>query len=161
LLEQALGEAVFSNDGASLEEVVGRLLVSRRASIAVAESCTGGLLAQRITSVSGSSAYFPGGIVCYSNDWKTHWLDVPEELLQSQGAVSAAVAEALAAGIRRRSGSTFGVGITGIAGPTGGTVEKPVGLVYIGFATPQGVEALEKHCFGEREIIRWQATQHA
>ena len=160
-LEQALGESVFSTDGASLEEVVGRALAAQQASLAVAESCTGGLLAERITSVSGSSAYFLGGVVCYSNTWKSDWLDVPPELIEAQGAVSSPVAEALAAGIRRRSGATYGVGITGIAGPGGGTPEKPVGLVYIALAGPHDSVVLEKRCYGEREIVRWQATQAA
>lgn len=161
LLEEALGESVFSTDGGSLEAVVGKALAAQQASIAVAESCTGGLLAERITSVSGSSAYFLGGIVCYSNEWKEQWLDVPSELLQLHGAVSRPVAEALAEGIRRRSGATFGVGITGIAGPTGGTEQKPVGLVYIALEGPRDTVVLEKRYFGEREIIRWQATQSA
>jgi len=161
LLEAALGESVFSMDGASLEEVVGRGLAARQATIAVAESCTGGLLAERITSVPGSSAYFLGGIVCYSNASKENWLDVPPELLQASGAVSRPVAEALAEGVRRRSGATFGVGITGIAGPSGGTEQKPVGLVYIALAGPRDTVVLEKRYFGERDIIRWQATQWA
>jgi nicotinamide-nucleotide amidase len=160
-LEQALGDALFSTDGRSLEEVVGSALQARRASFAVAESCTGGLLAERITGVSGSSAYFLGGLVCYSNKWKEEWLAVSEELLQSHGAVSRPVAEALATGIRRRSRATYGVGITGIAGPGGGTEEKPVGLVYIGLDGPHGSTVLEKRYFGERQIIRWQATQSA
>jgi competence/damage-inducible protein CinA-like protein len=160
-LEQALGDAIFSNDGASLEEAVGRMLASQKASLAAAESCTGGLLAQRITSIPGSSSYFLGSVVCYSNDWKTSWLDVAAALLQAQGAVSAPVAQALAEGICRRSGATYGIGITGVAGPAGGTPEKPVGLVYIGLAGPHGVDVQEKRYFGEREIIRWQATQTA
>jgi nicotinamide-nucleotide amidase len=161
LLQEALGEAVFSSDGASLEEVVGRELDAQRASLAVAESCTGGLLAERITNVPGSSAYFLGGVVCYSNAAKQDWLAVPSSLLQANGAVSRPVAEALAAGIRRRSGATFGVGITGIAGPGGGTQEKPVGLVYLALDGPRGIQALEKRYFGERGVIRWQATQSA
>lgn len=160
-LEEALGESVFSTDGSSLEEIVGKALEAQQASLAVAESCTGGLLAERITSVSGSSAYFLGGVVCYSNSWKEEWLDVSSELLQAHGAVSRPVAEALAKGIRRRSGATYGVGITGIAGPTGGTEEKPVGLVHIALDGPHGTVVLEKRYFGEREIIRWQATQSA
>ncbi|MBI2819401.1 MAG: competence/damage-inducible protein A [Acidobacteria bacterium] len=160
-LEEALGESVFSTDGASLEEVVGKALEAQQASLAVAESCTGGLLAERITSVSGSSRYFAGAVVCYSNAWKEEWLEVSSELLQAHGAVSRPVSEALAKGIRRRSGATYGVGITGIAGPTGGTPEKPVGLVYIALDGPRGTVVLERRYFGEREIIRWQATQSA
>jgi len=160
-LEQAIGESVFSIDGASLEEVVGRELHARHASIAVAESCTGGLLAERITKISGSSNYFLGGVVCYSNAWKSKWLNVSSELIEAHGAVSSSVAEAMAEGVRRRSGATYGVGITGIAGPAGGTVEKPVGLVFIALAGPRGTAVLEKHCYGERELVRWQATQSA
>ncbi len=160
-LEAAVGEYVFSTDGASLEETVGRGLVARQATLAVAESCTGGLLAQRITSVSGSSAYFAGGVVCYSNRWKTEWLGVSQEMLEARGAVSREVAQALAEGVGRRAGSTFGIGITGIAGPTGATPEKPAGLVYVALAGPQGTEVQEKRYLGEREVVRWQATQTA
>jgi PncC family amidohydrolase len=160
-LQEALGESVYSTDGSSLEEVVGRELDAQQASLAVAESCTGGLLAERLTSVSGSSAYILGGVVCYSNSWKSEWLDVSAELLESHGAVSSPVAEALAEGVRLRSGATYGVGITGIAGPTGGSKEKPVGLVYLALAGPRGTTALEKRYFGERQIVRWQATQSA
>jgi nicotinamide-nucleotide amidase len=160
-IEAALGEYVFSTDGASLEEVVGRALMAQQESVAVAESCTGGLLAQRITSVSGSSAYFLGGIVCYSNAWKTEWLGVSPELLQARGAVSSEVAQKLAEGVRQRSGATFGVGITGIAGPTGSTPDKPVGLVYVALAGPFVATVEEKRYIGERELVRWQATQTA
>jgi nicotinamide-nucleotide amidase len=160
-LEAALGEYVFSTDGASLEEVVARGLTTQQATVAVAESCTGGLLAQRFTSVSGSSAYFLGGIVCYSNDWKIEWLGVAPELLQSHGAVSREVAQALAEGVRRRARATYGAGITGIAGPTGGTTDKPLGLVYIALAGPSATTVEEKRYLGERELIRWQATQTA
>ena len=102
----------------------------RDATLAVAESCTGGLLAERITSVSGSSRYFLGGAVVYSNELKTAFADVPAELIENHGAVSREVAAALAEGIRKRCGSTLGIGMTGVAGPTGGTPEKPVGLVF-------------------------------
>jgi nicotinamide-nucleotide amidase len=160
-LEVALGECVFSTDGASLEETVGRALAARQATLAVAESCTGGLLAQRITSISGSSAYFAGGVVCYSDCWKMEWLGVSAEILETHGAVSREVAQALAEAVNRRAGSTYGMGITGIAGPTGATPEKPVGLVYIALASPQGTEVRANHYFGEREVVRWQATQTA
>jgi competence/damage-inducible protein CinA-like protein len=160
-LERALGEVVFSNDGASMEEVVGRLLESGKTTLGVAESCTGGMLAQRITAVPGSSAYFLGGVVCYSNAMKESWLGVSSEVLASHGAVSRPVAQALAEGVRSSLHSTYGVGITGIAGPGGGTKEKPVGLVYLALATPQGTEVLEKRYWGERELVRWQASQTA
>ena len=160
-LEKVLGEYVFSTDGASMEEVVGRGLQAQRVTLAVAESCTGGLLAQRITGVSGSSDYFLGGVVCYSNGWKVDWLAVPKQDLERHGAVSAEVAQALAEGIRSKSGSTLGLGITGIAGPTGGTPTKPVGLVYVALASPERTQVREQRYIGERETVRWQATQAA
>ncbi|MBI4458877.1 MAG: competence/damage-inducible protein A [Acidobacteria bacterium] len=160
-LEQALQDFVFSSTGESLEAVTGALLKNKAATLAVAESCTGGLLAQRITSISGSSAYFLGGVVCYSNAAKAEWLDVSVEDLEKHGAVSATIAKALAEGVRRKADSTFGLGITGIAGPEGGTPAKPVGLVYLALAGPDGARVLEKRYLGEREIIRWQAAQTA
>ena len=160
-LEAVLAEHIFSTDGASLEEVAGRGLLARRATVAVAESCTGGLLAQRITSVPGSSEYFLGGVVCYSNAWKSDWLEVSQENIERHGAVSPEVARALAEGIRRKACATLGVGITGIAGPTGATPTKPVGLVYVALAAPDGTQVREQHYFGEREMVRWQATQTA
>ena len=160
-LEKVLGQHIFSNTGESLEEVVGRSLRSQGATVAVAESCTGGLLAQRITSVSGSSSYFLGGVVCYSNAIKQDWLGVSAEALATHGAVSSAVAQALAEGVRERAEAIFGVGITGIAGPDGGNAEKPVGLVYLALAGPQGTQVLERRFPGNRETIRWQASQTA
>jgi nicotinamide-nucleotide amidase len=160
-LEAALAEYIFSTDGASLEEVAGRGLLEHKATLAVAESCTGGLLAQRITSVPGSSEYFVGGVVCYSNSWKADWLAVSPEDIETHGAVSAAVAGALAEGIRRKAAATLGVGITGIAGPSGATPAKPIGLVYIALASPGGTEVREQRYIGGREIVRWQASQTA
>ena len=116
-LEIALTDRIYSEDGRSLEEVVAHELTANGATISAAESCTGGLLAQRLTSIAGSSSYFLGGVVCYSNELKTAWVDVPPEMILTKGAVSSEVAVALAEGIRRRVGSTIGVGITGIAGP--------------------------------------------
>jgi nicotinamide-nucleotide amidase len=160
-LTLALGESVFTTAGESIEQAVGRELTRHQATIAAAESCTGGLLAERLTRVPGSSAYFLGGVVCYSNDLKTAWVDVPPELIESQGAVSAAVAQTLAAGIRRRTGATLGVGITGIAGPAGGTPEKPVGLVHIALADAVNGTERTAQLTGDRERIRWQASQLA
>jgi nicotinamide-nucleotide amidase len=160
-LERAFGEAVFSSDGAGHEQIVGRQLQSHQATLAVAESCTGGLLAARITAVSGSSEYFLGGVVCYSNAVKQSAVGVSAELLAAQGAVSAEVAEALANGIRTRMNATFGIGITGIAGPGGGTRQKPVGLVYLALAGPKQTDVLERRYWGEREVVRRQATQTA
>lgn len=131
-VRERLGELIYGRDDESLEQVVGTMLSGRGATLAVAESCTGGLLAQRLTSIPGSSAYFLQGVVAYSNMAKTALLDIPPALLDAHGAVSAEVAEAMAAGIRQRAGTTYSLSITGVAGPSGGTDEKPVGLVYLG-----------------------------
>jgi nicotinamide-nucleotide amidase len=157
----ALGEHLVSRHGETLEEVVGRVLMENHATIAVAESCTGGMLAERLTNVPGSSNYFLGGIVCYSNDLKTSFVDVPAAIIESKGAVSSEVALALADGIRRRAGATLGIGITGIAGPGGGTPEKPVGLVHIGIADERGPRERSMRFPGDRERIRQYATQAA
>lgn len=157
----ALGEAVFTVAGQSMEEVVARELTMHQATIATAESCTGGLLAERLTRVSGSSVYFLGGVVSYSNTLKSAWVDVPAEVIESRGAVSAEVAVALADGIRRRTGATLGVGITGVAGPTGGTPEKPVGMVHVAIADASGSKERGVLFPGERDRIRWQASQTA
>jgi len=157
----ALTDRIFSEDGRSLEEVVAEQLTMNNSTIAAAESCTGGLLAQRLTSIAGSSSYFLGGIVCYSNELKTAWADVPPELILSKGAVSAEVAVALAEGIRRRVGSTLGVGITGIAGPGGGSEEKPVGTVHVAISHAKGTKERGTRFPGDRETIRWQASQAA
>lgn len=144
-----------------MEEVVARILMINNATISAAESCTGGLLAQRLTSIAGSSSYFLGGVVCYSNELKTAWADVPPELIQSKGAVSSEVAITLADGIRRRVGSTLGVGITGIAGPSGGSEEKPVGTVHIALSHAGGMKERGVRFPGDREAIRWHASQLA
>lgn len=157
----ALGENVFTTKGESLEDVVARQLTLNGATIAVAESCTGGLLAERLTSIPGSSSYFLGGVVCYSNDLKSAWVDVPAELIATKGAVSAEVARALAQGIRQRSGSTLGLGVTGIAGPGGGSPEKPVGTIHIALAEASGSKEHSIRFPGDRERIRWQASQTA
>jgi nicotinamide-nucleotide amidase len=159
--EIALSDRIFSEDGSSLEEVVAEELTLNNATIAAAESCTGGLLAQRLTSIAGSSSYFLGGVVCYSNELKTIWADVPPEMILAKGAVSAEVAVALAEGIRRRVGSTLGVGITGVAGPGGGSEEKPVGTVHVAISHAGGVKERGMRFPGERENIRWQASQAA
>jgi nicotinamide-nucleotide amidase len=156
-----LGEAVFTTAGESMEEVVARELTLRHATIATAESCTGGLLAERLTRISGSSAYFLGGVVSYSNTLKSAWVDVPAEIIESRGAVSAEVAVALADGIRRRTGATLGVGITGVAGPNGGSPEKPVGTVHVAIADASGSKERGLLYPGERDRIRWQASQTA
>jgi nicotinamide-nucleotide amidase len=159
--ELALTDRIFSKDGSSLDEVVARELTLHNATISAAESCTGGLLAQRLTSIAGSSSYFLGGVVCYSNERKTAWADVPPELILAKGAVSSEVAAALADGIRRRVGSTFGVGSTGVAGPGGGSEEKPVGTVHVALSHAGGVKERNARFPGDREAIRWHASQLA
>jgi nicotinamide-nucleotide amidase len=157
----ALTDRIFSRDGQALHEVVARELTLNNTTIAVAESCTGGLLAQRLTSIAGSSSFFLGGVVCYSNERKTAWADVPPELIATKGAVSPEVAVALADGIRRRVGSALGLGVTGIAGPGGGSEEKPVGTVHIALAHTAGVVERAVTLPGDRDAIRWQASQVA
>jgi len=157
----ALGEHLYSTEGEMLEEVVARVLTENRATIAVAESCTGGLLAERLTNIPGSSSYFLGGVVCYSNELKSALVNVPAELIESKGAVSPEVALALAEGIRKTTGATIGVGVTGIAGPGGGTPEKPVGLVHIGIADERGPRERRFQFPGDRERIRMHASQTA
>jgi nicotinamide-nucleotide amidase len=160
-IEQELGDAVFSDNGDSLEQIVGYYLQMRNATLAVAESCTGGLVAERVTSVSGSSRYFLGGAVVYSNLLKSAFADVPAPLIEKHGAVSAEIAAALAEGIRRRCGATLGIGVTGVAGPTGGTEQKPVGLVFHALASEKGTEVAQKNFPGDRKRIRWYASQQA
>lgn len=160
-IEAELGDLVFSDNGDSMEQIVGYFLQMRGATLAVAESCTAGLVAERITSVSGSSRYFLGGAVVYSNQLKTDFAGVPKEMIQKHGAVSREVAAALAEGIRKRCGSTFGLGVTGVAGPSGGTPEKPVGLVFHGLASESGIEVIERNFPGDRKRVRWFASQQA
>jgi len=155
------GEFVYAEGEEGMEEVVGRLLRERGWRIATAESCTGGLIGHRITEVPGSSDYFERGVVAYSNRAKVELLSVPEELIRKHGAVSPQVAEAMAKGIRERTGVEVGLGVTGIAGPTGGTPQKPVGLVYIGVATPEGIWVKEFRFVGERSQIKFRASQAA
>jgi len=157
----ALGENIFTTHGESLEEVVARTLNLNNATLAVAESATGGLLAERLTRIPGSSSYFRGGVVCYSNDVKSAWVDVPSELIEAKGAVSEEVTRALAEGIRRRSGATLGLGVTGIAGPGGGTPEKPIGTVHIALADGSSSRGFHFHFPGDRDRIRVQASQAA
>jgi nicotinamide-nucleotide amidase len=153
-LDEVLGEYIFSRKNETLEEVVGQSLKMRVYTLATAESCTGGLLAGRITDVPGSSEYFLEGVVSYSNEAKIDLLGVPKKLIATHGAVSEQVAGAMAAGIRKRAGSTFGVGVTGVAGPGGGSPEKPVGLVYIALAD-DSQNTTRKFIFpGDRQFIR-------
>jgi nicotinamide-nucleotide amidase len=160
-IENELCDLVFSDNGESLEQIVNLYLQMRNTSLAVAESCTGGLVAERLTSISGSSRYFLGGAVVYSNELKTRFADVPAALIEKHGAVSEEVARALAEGIRKRCNATFGVGITGIAGPTGGSAEKPVGLVFHALSSEVGTEVVKRIFPGDRKHIRWFASQTA
>ena len=161
-LEDVLDDAVFSSTGESLDQIVGYYLQMRGQTISTAESCTGGLLAERLTSVSGSSRYFLGGAIVYSNDLKKAFCDVPPLMIAEHGAVSKEVAIALAEGIRKKCKSSLGVGITGVAGPTGGTEAKPVGLVYIALADGiNKTEVVERKFLGDRDRIRHWASQQA
>jgi nicotinamide-nucleotide amidase len=160
-LVPAFGPSVYSTNGESLEVVLGSLLRERQLTIAVAESCSGGLLASRLTDVPGSSAYFDRGAVCYSNEAKIDWLGVPPSIIEAHGAVSEPVARAMAEGIRRAAGSDIGVGITGIAGPGGGTPEKPVGTVAIAAITPRGERVRLVRFFGGRDMVKFQSAQAA
>jgi nicotinamide-nucleotide amidase len=140
-VRQRLGNRIFSENGESMAQVIGRLLVEKGATLAIAESCTGGLLANWITDVAGSSRYFLSAAVVYANEEKTRLLGVKPETLAQHGAVSEAVVTEMAEGVRMRSGATCGLATSGIAGPDGGTPEKPVGLVWIGVSTPEGTRA--------------------
>ncbi len=156
-----LGDAIYGENDDPLEKAVVDLLKERGQTVATAESCTGGLVAQRITDVAGSSAVFLGGVVAYSNAAKSDLVAVPEALIARVGAVSREVAQALAEGARRRFGADYGVGVTGIAGPDGGSAEKPVGLVYLAVAHSGGCDVDEAHYIGSRSVIRHRASQTA
>jgi nicotinamide-nucleotide amidase len=160
-LARAFGEDAYAQDESSMEAVVGSLLRDRRYTVAAAESCTGGLLTSRLTDVPGSSAYVQLSIVAYSNAAKTALLGVPAALITAHGAVSEPVALSMAEGIRVRAGSTIGVGITGIAGPDGGTPDKPVGTVAIAIDGPWGAHVRTRALPGGREHIKFWATQAA
>ncbi len=162
-VRERLGELVYGIDEQTLEEVVASLLTTQGITVAVAESCTGGLIAQRLTNVPGSSAYFLGGVVAYSNESKAHLVGVDPALLEAHGAVSGPVAEAMAAGIRTTLHSAIGLSVTGVAGPSGGTPEKPVGLVYLALADGRGTRSVKLTLGSEggRAGIRHLAAQAA
>jgi len=160
-LQQALGPAVYSVDGRSLEATVGDLLRERHLTVAVAESCTGGLLASRLTDVPGSSEYVERGVVCYSDRAKTELVGVPTLLIAEHGAVSEPVAQAMAEGICERARTHVGIGVTGIAGPGGGTPQKPVGTVVVAVAVERNVRARTFQFIGGREMVKFQSTQAA
>src|SRR5205807_385557 len=162
-IRERLGLAVYGTGETTLEEAVAQALIAKRVSVAVAESCTGGLLGQRLTNPPGASAYMDGGVITYSNAAKRRWLGVPEALLEQHGAVSAEVAKAMAEGVRKQAGTDLGIAVTGIAGPTGATVEKPIGLVYIALAHAGGTEVREVRYGTEpgRSGVRYLASQTA
>lgn len=160
-IRQKIEKYIYGTDDEELEDVVGRFLTEKKLTIAVAESCTGGLIANRLTNIPGSSNYFERGVVAYSNKSKTELLGVPEELIRHFGAVSSEVAEAMAAGIRRVAKTDIGISSTGIAGPTGGTLEKPVGLVWIGYADAGGTFALRFLLGDDRLRFKERASQTA
>ena len=149
-----LGEYVYATDGRNLEEIVGNLLIERSATLAVAESCTGGLITHRLTNVPGSSAYLERAFIVYSNRAKQELLSVPHHVLNQYGAVSEQVARSMATGARTHAQTTYGLAVTGIAGPSGGTSEKPVGTVYIGIASPKCCTVSSYRFSGSREKIK-------
>ncbi len=160
-IRERLGHLIFGRDDERLEALVGGLLRARQASLAVAESCTGGLVANRLTDIPGSSDYFERGVVAYSPAAKESVLGVPPALIREHGTVSLETARAMAEGVQRLAGSTFGLSTTGIAGPTGGTAEKPVGLVCLALTWEGGAECRETRLLGDREIVKYRAAQMA
>ena len=160
-IRQLLGRSVFGEGEDSISDAVARLLISNKLTVSTAESCTGGLIAKRLTDVSGSSAYMKQAFVTYANEAKINLLQIPENLIREHGAVSAEVAHAMAANCRRISNTDYALSVTGIAGPTGGTPQKPVGLVFVGLAGPDGVVVRELRFGGTREEIRDRAAKAA
>jgi len=160
-IAERLKEYIFTYGKEKLEEVVGKLLREREKTLSVAESCTGGYLAHRITDIPGSSDYFERGVVTYSNEAKIEILGVNKETIENHGAVSKETALEMVNGIKKISGTDYAIAITGIAGPSGGTKEKPVGTVYIALSTPEETSAFRYRFIGDREKIKWQSTQQA
>ena len=162
IIRTALGASIYSTTGQTIEETIVKLLSARNETLAVAESCTGGLLANRITNVPGASEVFVAGYVCYANEAKIDILDVDRKLIEKHGAVSEAVSRALAENARRSSGSTYAIATTGIAGPTGGSADKPTGTVYITFASANSETIAKKFFFpSDRETFKELAAQAA
>ena len=160
-IEEELEDLIYSSQGETLEQIVLFYLEMRRATLSVAESCTGGLISERLTSISGSSRSFVGGAVVYSDELKSELANVPPSVLERHGAFSKETAAAMAEGIRERCDTTLGIGVTGIAGPAGGTVDKPVGLVFIGVSDGKSTDVLERRFTGDRTRIRSYAAQTA
>jgi len=161
VLDKEFGKAIFTKDDRSLEEVVGEILREGKKTIALAESCTGGLISKRITDISGSSDYFEGTFVCYSNRWKERLLGVSGKTLVEHGAVSEDTAREMAENVREKAGTELGLAVTGIAGPTGGTREKPVGLVYMALSDGKKTVSRKFNFRGDRELVRYHASQAA
>ena len=160
-IAEALGASVFATHGETMEEVIAEMLSTRGKTLAVAESCTGGLIGMRLTEVPGSSSYFWEGAVTYSNESKIRVLGVSEKILIDHGAVSSETAESMASGIRKRAGTDFAISVTGVAGPDGGSEEKPVGTVFIGYSDHDKTKSMKFLFPGDRELIRWRSSQAA
>ncbi|HEY9232955.1 MAG TPA: competence/damage-inducible protein A [Blastocatellia bacterium] len=160
-LEEAIGDNCYSTRGERLEEVIGLRLRLKQYTLATAESCTGGLVAERLTRVAGASDYFVGSIVSYTDEMKMNLLDVTAEMLERHGAVSGEVAEAMARGVKARTHATIGLSITGVAGPGGGTQAVPVGTVYVGLADDVTSTNRRLNLLGDRHLIRWRASTAA
>ena len=160
-IKSRLGYYIFGYDNEKLEQVIGKLLLKKKKTLSIAESCTGGLLADRITDIPGSTKYFQIGVVAYSNESKNKVLNIPIETIKEHGAVSRQVASLMAKNVRLLGRSDIGIGISGIAGPTGGTKKKPVGLVYISLSTKDKTLCKEFRFLGQRNIIKFKATQAA
>lgn len=160
-IAEKLGSAVFAMNGETMEEIVGKLLTDAKKTLSVAESCTGGLIAERLTEISGSSAYFIEAAITYSNEAKIRTLGVSREIIETHGAVSRETVEAMASGMREKAGTDYAIAVTGIAGPTGGNEEKPVGLVFIGYADENQTKSIKINLPGDRYLIRWRSSQAA
>ena len=161
IIHEKVGNFIYSSDDEPLEAVLGKLLKDRTATLAVAESCTGGLISHRLTNISGSSAYLERAVVVYSNQAKVQLLNIPEDVIEKHGAVSEPVAQLIAQQVREHSGARFGLAVTGIAGPTGGSPEKPVGTVFIGISSAAGNEVKKYRFYGSREQIKLMTSQMA
>jgi nicotinamide-nucleotide amidase len=160
-IREKLGSAVFAMNGELMEEIVGKLLAEAGKTVSVAESCTGGLIGERLTDVAGSSKYFIEGAITYANEAKIKTLNVPHEIIEKHGAVSAETAEAMARGMREKSQTDYAVSVTGIAGPSGGSDEKPVGTVFVGYSDAEQTKSIKVILPGDRFLIRWRASQTA
>ena len=160
-IQKVLGPSIYSFSDEPLETVIGNQLKKRRQTVSAAESCTGGRIAEKITGAAGASAYFKGAVVCYDNEVKINTLGVHPSVIKKKGAVSGACAAAMARGVREQMKTTFGLSVTGIAGPAGGSAKKPVGLVYIGMADKNKSQAWEEHFTGDREQVQTRAAKKA